>query len=363
MAFRQSHHICGLALLCALALAGCGAVEQVKSSVLPAPPPLPSPTPQPYVGQVGQRTAYNGWAVTVTNVMRSSLNPVEIVPVASHPDDEYDYIAMDVAVERTIDERGSVYGDAFTLVDRDGNEIKKDSLIHNWASMGGDVYFGTEVTDRIAFRLPRTSQSPTLRFSPWPAIPEPLEVALDQMKEPRRIDLQEAIQLGLLSADVRGVSLESIEVEISLEVDESIELSILPGTTFLAPSPDLQTMVVRRQVFIFLEEKDEASLEVSVACANMRLEAPSGGETYIVEIEPPAEELRKLMGLPEFQDSAFRLQQFAIWTITDNPARNQYVGLGTGGEGSAPSSTELQTIAGWFEAAGISLDSYPALRK
>ena len=82
-----------------------------------------------------------------------------------------------------------------------------------------------------------------------------------------------------------------------------------------------------------------------MACANMRLDAPSGGEAYIVKIEPPAEELRKLMGLPEFQDASFRLQQFAIWTITDNPAKSQYVGLGTGGEGSLPSNIELQTIA------------------
>jgi len=362
MSSQRSPQICGLALFCALALVGCGAVEQAKSSIFPTPTPLPTPTAQPYVGHVGQRTAYHGWAVTVTNVLRSSLNPLEIVPVASHPDDEFDFISMDVAIERTIDERGSVYADAFTLVDSDGNEIKKDPLIHNRVT-GGDVYFGSVVTNRIAFRLPRTSHSPTLRFSPWPAIPEPLEVALDQVKEPRKIDLQEAIQLGLLTADVRGVSLESIEVEISLKVDESIELSILPGTSFLAPSPELQTMVVRRQVFIFLEEKDEVSLEVSVACANMRLEAPSGGETYIVKIEPPAEELRKLLGLPEFQDSSFRLQQFAIWTITDNPARDRYVGLGTGGEGSPPSISELQTIAGWFETAGIPLDSYPALRK
>ena len=168
--------------------------------------------------------------------------------------------------------------------------------------------------------------------------------------------------MGLLTANVRGISLESIEVEVSLKVDESIELSILPGTTFLAPSPDLQTMVVRHQMYIFLEDKDEVSLEVDVACANMRLDAPSGGEAYIVKIEPPAEELRKLMGLPEFQDASFRLQQFAIWTITDNPAKSQYVGLGTGGEGSLPSNIELQTIASWFEAAGLALDNFPALK-
>jgi len=278
------------------------------------------------------------------------------------PDDEYDFISMDVSVERTIDERGSVYDDAFVLLDGAGKEINKDFTLHQWLYRG-DTYFGHVYTDRLVFRVPRSVEDFTLQFSPWPAIPEPVIVALGQIKEPRRIDLQEAIALGLLTADVRGVSLESIEVEVSLKVEDSIELTIQPGTTFLAPSPDLQTMVVRHQLYIFLKEKDEVSLEVDVACANMRLEAPDGGEVYSVRIEPPMEELRKLMGLTEFQDSSFRLQQFAIWTVTDNPARGQYVGLTTpSGEGGAPSNSELQTIASWFESAGISLDSYPALR-
>ena len=138
-----------------------------------------TPTPQSYIGQVGQRTTYNGWALTVTNVLRSSLNPAEIVPMASRPDDEYDYISMDVTVERTVDERGSVYGDDFILIDGDGNELKKDSTIHNWI-YGGDAYYGTPTTDRIAFRVPRAAQELTLLLSPWPEIPEPLEVSLDQ---------------------------------------------------------------------------------------------------------------------------------------------------------------------------------------
>jgi hypothetical protein len=362
MSFQRLCKICGFIFIFWLAITGCEAVEEIKSGLFPTPTPLSTPTPQPYIGQVGQRTAYNGWAVTVTNVMRSSIDPLLIVPMADRPNEKYDYISMDVSVERTIDERGSVYDDAFMLLDGDGDEINKDSTLHQWLYRG-DTYYGNVYTDRLVFRVPRSVQVFTLQFSPWPAIPDPVTIALSQFKEPRRIDLQEALELGLLSANVRGISLESIEVEVSLKVDESIELSILPGTTFLAPSPDLQTMVVRHQVFIFLEEKDEVSLEVDVACANMRLEAPSGGEEYIVKIEPPAEELRKLMGLPEFQDASFRLQQFAIWTITDNPARGQYVGLTTtSGDGGQPSNSELQKIAGWFESAGIPLDGYPALR-
>lgn len=358
MSRRSSIIVVALILFFAWVLAGCGAVE----SFLPTPTPAVTPTAQAYLGQVGQRTEYNGWAVTVSNVMRSSINPLQNVAKPDRPDDEYDYLSMDVSVERTIDDRGSVYDDDFVLLDSAGNEINKDSTLHQWLYRG-DTYYGHVYTDRLAFRVPRSMQAFTLQFSPWPTIPTPVTVAIEQIKEPRRIDLQEAIALGLLTADVRGVSLESIEVEASLKVEDSIELTIQPGTTFLAPSPDLQTMVVRHQVFIFLEEKDEVTLEVDVACANMHLEAPDGGEVYSVRIEPPIEELRKLMGLTEFQDSSFRLQQFAIWTITDNPARGQYVGLtSASGEGGGPSNSELQTIADWFESAGIPLDGYPALR-
>ena len=219
MSFQRWRNIWGLVFILLLALTGCDAVDQVKSNLFATPTPLPTPTPQPYIGRVGQRTAYSGWSVTVDNVMRSSLNPAEIVPMASRPDDEYDYISMDVTVERTVDERGSVYGDDFILIDGDGNELKKDFTIHNWI-YGGDAYYGTPTTDRIAFRVPRAAQELTLLLSPWPEIPEPLEVSLDQVKEPRRIDLQEALEMGLLTANVRGISLESIEVEVSLKVDE-----------------------------------------------------------------------------------------------------------------------------------------------
>lgn len=356
--FPRSIFVFGLVIVFAWVSTGCGAVE----SFFPTPTPLPTPTVQPFTGDVGQRTAYNGWAVTVTDVMRSSINPLLIVPMADRPDEKYDYLSMDVSIERTIDERGSVYDDDFVLLDGAGNEINKDSTLHQWL-YGGDTYYGQVYTDRLVFRVPRSVEDFTLRFSPWPAIPEPVTVALGQIKTPRRIDLQEAIALGLLTADVRGVSLESIEVEVSLKVEDSIELTIQPGTTFLAPSPDLQTMVVRHELYIFLEDRDEVSLDVDVACANMHLEAPEGGEVYSVRIEPPMDELRKLMGLTEFQDSAFRLQQFAIWTITDNPARGQYVGLvNASGEGGSPSDSELETIAGWFVTAGIPLDNYPALR-
>ena len=62
-----------------------------------------------------------------------------------------------------------------------------------------------------------------------------------------------------------------------------------------------------------------------------------------------------------FGDETFRFQQFAIWTITDNPSRDEYVGLVYFGLGSGPSDEEMLTIDALFEAAGISTAKYQAL--
>jgi hypothetical protein len=121
-------------------------------------------------------------------------------------------------------------------------------------------------------------------------------------------------------------------------------------------------MVVRREMVLFLTPKKELSVELKVACANMTLKAPEGGETYIVQIQPPGEELTRLLGLTEFQDSSFRLQQFAVWVFTDNPTSDRFVGLGSTGQGSPPSAGELAQIRQWFEAAGIAIENYSSLR-
>jgi hypothetical protein len=351
--------LCGILI----SLSACSSVSEMVGELLPTPSPLPTLTPTPAVGQVGQRMEWGGWAITVSNVLRSSVDPREDVPENYYADD-LDYIGMDVTVERTIDEPGNVDGEKFTLVDGSGKVYKEIYPLVNWIYDRGVYTLNEKGSDRIIIPVPETVEGLILRFTPYPPIPVPLEIALDQVKKPRQIDLREAIELGLLTTEVRGVSLERIEVEfeVSAELEDSIEMSITPGTMFLAPSPDLQTMVVRQEIIMFLNPKQELSVELKVACANMTLKAPEGGETYIVQIEPPAEELRKLLGLPEFQDSSFRLQQFAIWTITDNPSSGGYVGLGVGDQGSPPSRDELAQIRQWFEQAGIEVANYSGLR-
>ena len=121
-------------------------------------------------------------------------------------------------------------------------------------------------------------------------------------------------------------------------------------------------MVVIELIVFDLESRDSIlSHSVSVACANMELDAPGENDALVMSSIPAQGDLVALLGLSRFGDETFRVQQFAIWTITDNPSRDGYVGLGSFGFGSGPSDEEILTIRVLFEAAGISTEKYRAL--
>jgi len=78
---------------------------------------------------------------------------------------------------------------------------------------------------------------------------------------------------------------------------------------------------------------------------------------------PVSGDLVKLLYLPDFHEETSRVQQFAIWTITDNPERDGYMGIATGFQifGTDPSDDEIDRIRVLFEKAGILTDKYKAL--
>jgi hypothetical protein len=122
-------------------------------------------------------------------------------------------------------------------------------------------------------------------------------------------------------------------------------------------------MMVRRPRVVELPSRgSKESLTLSVACANMELNAPEESDHFAVNTAPVPKDLIKLLNLPAFLEEPFRVQQFAIWTITDNPPRGGYVGLGYFGVGSGPDEEEMQRIRALFQQAGIPTDRYQALQ-
>jgi hypothetical protein len=182
-------------------------------------------------------------------------------------------------------------------------------------------------------------------------------------QEPVPVELLDAIDRGLITVSACGAgSLEIIELSLTSLSNESLEVTISPGTVFNSQSASIQSMLIieNKLVVVYPYETIE-TVEVAAACANMVREVPSGSDILIISSAPVSGDLMKLLELPEFYTETYRVQQFAIWTITDNPAPGGYIGIGTFGIGTGPSSEEMDEIRYLFETAGIATGQYQAL--
>lgn len=174
-------------------------------------------------------------------------------------------------------------------------------------------------------------------------------------------NLVDAITNGWVIASISGDGLSKINISLQPQVDFNLEVSIEPGTMFESQSGGVQNMVLRKGTVVVLKPSIEVSLELEVSCANMELKEPSGTDSFLVSQGETAADLNKLLSVPEFRFESGRVQQFAIWTITDNPSRYSYTGITDQyGIGSGPTDDEFQKILNLFNSAGIDSSKYQA---
>lgn len=166
---------------------------------------------------------------------------------------------------------------------------------------------------------------------------------------PTKVDLTEVASKGLVQATASGNGLESVALVLISKSSAPLEVTIFPGTIFQARSTGTQNMVAREKRVVRLTRFASAgswkSLISRAACANMRLAVPSGDDTFAISNIPVSEDLKKLLSLPAFDSEDFRVQQFAIWTITDNPWYGGYIGIGAFGFGTGPNEDERQRVS------------------
>ena len=197
-----------------------------------------------------------------------------------------------------------------------------------------------------------------------PGTAEAEDPATPVVEELSGIGLRQAEAEGLVRFTVTGHDLAYISLTVESRSDDPLEVFIPAGTIFMAGSGYVQNMVVRTKQSLFLDGPgEEVAVTVPAACINMHRDVPQSGNSFSLAAEPASGDLRKLVKLADFQNEPFRTQQFAIWTITDNPARGNYVGIGSSfGMGSGPDEQEMESIRSLFRQAGIDLAQYQALR-
>lgn len=239
---------------------------------------------------------------------------------------------------------------SFTL---EGEPPACDSLAGGGpASVEGTVETADLVGALVAFVYPGTALRPGETPTP---VPTPVPT-------PRRLELSVALKEGGISIEVRGNGLERLELTISSEVEEELDIVVRPATRFAPAAAGTQTMVVIEEATFVLEPKLEIEVELEVACAEMNDATPTADDSCRLMTKAPPNDLVRLLTLPSFGAETFRVKQFAIWTITDNPSRSRFVGLRSLDMSGGPTNAEIGRIRALFTEAGIPLDRYRATR-
>jgi hypothetical protein len=179
---------------------------------------------------------------------------------------------------------------------------------------------------------------------------------------PPAIELRAAISDGKVSITLQGIGLERVQLTLTPKIETSIRVVVNAGTMLTPKASGTQTMVVIDKAVITLEPEVSVDVDLDVACAQMHDAMPASSDTFRVSSSRAPSDLLKLVRLPAFADEDFRVKQFAIWTITDNPSRSGYVGLTSSVESGGPTKSEFARIAALFDQADIAKGHYRALR-
>lgn len=180
----------------------------------------------------------------------------------------------------------------------------------------------------------------------------------------REVSLAKAISEGLVTAKGSSNSLQRLGVTITSKADVPLLVNIPAGTYFIPRRAATQTMVAIDGTWVDVPAGEVVIAGVEVACAQMHDDQPGDtgkSDAFTVRAALAKGDLAKLLKSDAFREAGFRVQQFAIWTITNNPSRSGFVHLGTSGVGSGPSTADLREIKSMFKDAGIATSAYRAL--
>jgi hypothetical protein len=178
------------------------------------------------------------------------------------------------------------------------------------------------------------------------------------------VSLREAMADGLVDATLTGSGLQHLTLGVTSEASVDLTIEVDAGT-FLDPARDqTQSMVVVTTATIDVAAGETLDWDLEVACAEMRRDQPTETDRFEVRPSVATNDLGRLLDAAAFQEADGRIRQFAVWTVTNDPGPNGYVGLTSATDlfGSGPTDEDLDEIRGMLESAGIDAADYRAFR-
>ncbi|MEX1169188.1 MAG: hypothetical protein WEE50_03490 [Chloroflexota bacterium] len=315
-------------------------------------------------GDLGSYVA-RGKAVNLENVQTHTVLKAEVWSGDGHwdPEEGSSYVTVYTRIKaRTSTSYSSL---DYALIDGRGRTWSGLVLGDREPELGyGDLSAGESVAGWVTLIAPTAELSRLIlayrmhgmRYGPTLYVP----LGTLASAEPP-VDLRAAVDAGKVVVSGRGMGLQNLEITLTSRETQSLRLAVEAGTVFRPGVAATQTMVTIAPQVVTLAPGETRALTLDVACAAMHLDQPGTTDQFTLDPAPALAAMSSLIHVPDFAGQTFRVKQFAIWTITDNPTRDGYVQLGTFGIGSGPSDAEIDTIRQLFIKAGLNPSAYLAL--
>jgi hypothetical protein len=180
---------------------------------------------------------------------------------------------------------------------------------------------------------------------------------------PRRLDLETAESGGLVRLGAFGAGLTAVQLTLESRAPEPLAVVIPVGTIFQAQSATTQSMVVIEQEVVHLTNSgSRQAVRLAAACINMDRDVPREADALALRRGTASGDLARLVNVADFGNESWRVRQFAVWTITDNPSRGGYAAIGARGATVGPSGEELGRVRDLLVRAGLLPNRYRAFR-
>lgn len=176
-----------------------------------------------------------------------------------------------------------------------------------------------------------------------------------------KIELRSGVKKGLLQMrSVRGDGFYALYGTLECRSESPIVVAIEPGTLFQPKAPADPEMVVTAQRIEPMHPGETSGISLRAAAVTMGKAAPQDTSVFELSATPAAGDLAKLLQLPELGSSG--VKQFAIWTVTQNPARGDYASIPVyGAPDRKPGQEDFESIRDLLQKAGIGSAPYRAL--
>jgi len=137
----------------------------------------------------------------------------------------------------------------------------------------------------------------------------------------KHVGIIEALREGLLDVQSTGSGLTYIRLALDSCTDQPLKVKIPKGTIFTPTHSSTQNMISVTESEITVSPHELVSEPIRSACINMHRDVPTETDEFVVRECDEVDDLGRLIRTNAFSNcNDNELQQFAVWTISDNPS-------------------------------------------